>query len=303
MMNDFLDTVAAIVIQTEFRRFLAQMLALKRRWAIQTIQKTYRYYSFRKHSALKIQSCFRSWLVRDNLMVDHYCATRIQSCIRGFLIRKWMIKYYNNMEAIFKSTCAVIIQSCFRGYAFRKSIVEEACAHSIQMCWRSYKRRRYYKLYTKIVIRVQSIVRRFLVKQKMKRWNSSALKIQSRWRSYDCFLNYMHSLADILIAQSVARRWLVQKSIHNKLIKENVYISKNVIFSKNKPQCDQIADFSENSNINAIEILKRWRKSKGQIENSPILFVHPRRARISRFERTQGISSIICDDPSLLLPD
>ena len=98
-------SVAAIVIQTEVRRFLAFNHALDRRWAVSIIQYNYRLYkSKQKYSnhlnraATTIQAYYRAWVVRDILLVNHYRAIQIQACIRRYLAQKRVEEYWKMIQ-------------------------------------------------------------------------------------------------------------------------------------------------------------------------------------------------------------
>lgn len=302
--NEFLRIVAAIVIQTEVRRYLSQLKAMTRMWAVYTIQRNYCIYKRKQNqiryivetSAIKIQACFRAWIIRDNLIVDHYCATRIQRQVRVFLARR---RLYYFLENVHKHRSAIQIQACFRGYWFRKSTIENLCAMSIQACWRGYHARYWWEMNKIAALIIQTWTRGFLVQKQFHRMKVAAIKIQSCWKSYDCAMNFMHSMADILIVQSIIRRWLAKRKVLDMLQSElsNETYRKFYSIHHRKVIDDCISVHSEQSSLPAKEILKRWRKAKGKSvpkERSPSK-MHPRRARLMRIERIQYLSSLTED--------
>ena len=81
-------SVASIIIQTFYKRYIAR-----------------KKYSLYKKSIITLQSHARGWIVRDNLYIDIYCATQIQRVVRGFLDR---VRYNYIMY------CVLLIQSFVR---------------------------------------------------------------------------------------------------------------------------------------------------------------------------------------------
>jgi hypothetical protein len=125
--EEFIRTVAAIVIQTFFRRHLAYRLTLERYSAVITIQRFFRFLiDQRKPSneesiillydvaATQIQAAWRGWWVRDCVEVDKYCATVIQRNVRIFL-------YKCRQEYL----SAIQIQKTWRGHHWRKILLKQ----------------------------------------------------------------------------------------------------------------------------------------------------------------------------------
>lgn len=140
-------------------------------------------------AAVKIQSAFRGWWLRDSLSVDHYCATLIQRIFRGFLNRT---NYHFDLYRV------IVVQSIWR-----RNIVREAAVEHLAR-----------------VIAIQAVYRGFAVRKSIDdAWGLArkevwaATKIQARWRGYDAQMNYLHTLADILVVQSMARVWITQQLI------------------------------------------------------------------------------------------
>lgn len=227
--NTLIYTVASIVIQTNVRRFLAFNEALDRRWAIVVIQRYLRKYQRGQKSnfivnkaATKIQACYRSWVVRDFLFVDHFCAIQIQSYVRMFLVKLHLGKTLDEPSEYSRLPNVVTIQAHYRGYALRKKIIEHSSAIFIQTSWRCYITNFNFELKKIGAILIQAYTRRFLVRRQLSYINASAIKIQSMWRTHICVLNYMFDLADILILQSLVRRWLAKRKV-SKYLKKRYY--------------------------------------------------------------------------------
>jgi hypothetical protein len=171
--HDFMKVVAAIVIQTFFRRHLAYKSTCRRYRAVLLIQQYCHQYLRKKRdesmelrhcrhrlydvAAMQIQAAWRGFWVRDCILVDNYCATLIQKLYRGYLAR-WCYGY---------DLCRITI--------------------------------------------AQSVVRRFLVQSSIRKDRAATL-IQARWRGYIGVKHFICQLADILIVQSVCRRWLVNQA-------------------------------------------------------------------------------------------
>ena len=124
--DSFMRTVAAIVIQTFFRRHLAYRLTLERYSAVITIQRFFTsiingridagkqkedksIFLIYDLAASQIQAVWRGWWVRDCLNVDNYCASVIQRNTRAFLIKCRR-----------KKAAAILIQKQWRGFSIKK---------------------------------------------------------------------------------------------------------------------------------------------------------------------------------------
>lgn len=228
----FIETVAAIVIQTSVRRFLAS-LAVQRRLRHHRVQgsgetvdseispityessyatatrdapATETMAQKRHHfdsAAAKIQAAFRGYWVRDCLDVDHYCARAIQATYRGCIQRQ---EYLNDLRRI------VLVQSWWRRNIAREAVAHLlACAIIIQAAARGRIFRRKYK--------------RFL-RKKAKLHNQAATLIQAairgfqiRWR-YKSFLQMQSLHRAAVLIQAVVRgfriRWRYERYLEKK---------------------------------------------------------------------------------------
>lgn len=210
---NFIEAVAAVVIQTKVRQYLAATLVKKLRWrygkrmvpSSRTSQMSNNSISGNRHvghrhidspvdfltlAAVRIQAAFRGWWVRDCIAVDHYCATMIQKAYRGFLYRT---RYLHLMYSI------VTVQSLWR---------------------RQLARRKVHK-------------RKFeLVHYHM--YDHAATVIQSKWRGFVCEMEYLRDYESILVVQSVSRGWIARRLISSWLRSHDSHKSrmKNYLIKK-----------------------------------------------------------------------
>jgi Myosin heavy chain len=226
--EDFLKIVAAIVIQTFFRRHLAYKLAWKRYSAALTIQrflgrmlerKKYREavmkrttFHFYDLAATQIQAAWRGWWVRDCLNVETYCACMIQKAFRCYLAQR---QYMYDLQRI---------------------------------------------------IVVQSVMRRFLTTVAIGKQTKAATTIQTVWRKSAAKHKYINTLVDILIVQSVCRRFLVLKRIAS-MNKKNAMPQRQtqkwlggIISSKDyHPRRPSVQEIDvELNQMNANELILKW---------------------------------------------
>lgn len=216
----FIETVAAIVLQTAARRFLAIRRSESLRHArsltiakgVETtapavpstpsseveeesrldvsVQSEQDEFATKMYelAAVQIQSTFRGFWVRDCLDVDHYCATSIQTAYRERSCRK---KYLHDLARI------IMVQSWWR-----RNIARDLAANTlayvifIQAVFRGFRVRRRFKSYRAKKLRVMKI---------------AATIIQAKWRSFAAESHFIRILVDILIVQTMVRRWLARK--------------------------------------------------------------------------------------------
>lgn len=256
----FIDAVAAVVIQTTVRRYLALRVAKDRLGAIRSIQSFVRRHAKKRKkrqfrnaalrmydmAAIQIQTIFRGWWVRDCLSVDHYCATIIQKLVRGYLGR---LNYQFDMYRV------TIVQTIYRrNRAMDESAGRLAMVIVIQSIYRGYLARK-------------AVGHLLAERRERASTNGAATVIQSRWRSFDVQMNFMHTLADILIVQSVARRWLTMKLVVPYMQAEQLGGTECVVmdeYSRERFEREQMNRFramstTENDNVGIDELLKAWK--------------------------------------------
>ncbi|KAG7364615.1 IQ calmodulin-binding motif-containing protein [Nitzschia inconspicua] len=199
---DFIEAVAAVVIQTKVRQLLARIKVEEARQQQQLYNQESRYENseampyaqqnrspviiqkartatkqkqlprkdaaldFYTLAAIRIQAIFRGWWVRDCLAVDNYCATMIQKIYRGWLAVD---------ASITKLYSIVRIQSFLRGCLVRKRLGSSSSERQV--------------------------------------YNIAATMIQAQWRSFSCEMKFLRTYEDILLIQSVARGWITRRLI------------------------------------------------------------------------------------------
>jgi hypothetical protein len=294
---EFIEAVAAIVIQTMVRRRLAIFQAYDRYNAVRTIQWNARiwltkprvseknFFSMEHEmynlAAIQIQSRFRGWWARDCLGVDHYCASMIQSVVRCYLQK---INYHYDIYRI------VVCQSVIRrNRAILESRLRLESILTIQAWFRGYTTRQWLN-----DVLSGGRHERFVE-------SAAAIVIQCTWRSYDAQMNYIHSLADILLVQSIIRRFIANRRMAPLLQSSRLKGIQCQLVNKYSPKREvremqvaqkEIDDGTKSSNNNMSDVLKAWkdRETKNnnvmrkdqeghEVPQSP---THPRRLRLSQ---------------------
>lgn len=177
---------AAVPIQCQIRRYLAQQTAVDRLWAILELQSYFRrwkceaYLLAHIHLATKIQAVFRGWQERDMRATEHYCATQIQKISRSYLVS---INAYDRLYRV------ILVQASARAFIERER----------------------YRLVREKIIQIQTCYRGFRARLEVATWHVAATLIQSTGRAYLARLQYQFVLVDIIITQSVVRRWLAMQ--------------------------------------------------------------------------------------------
>ncbi|KAM5588662.1 hypothetical protein ABKV19_006897 [Rosa sericea] len=140
------------------------------------IQLAWNYYVclHNKHlAAIKIQSHFRSWLLRRRFHIQRQATIKIQSVLR--MSRCW--KAYQQYKIA--TVSATIIQSYVRGWAARREADQRRhLIVTIQRYCRGWLRRRYFLCQRIAVVKIQSAIRCLLYRQAFQRHRQAAVEIQ-----------------------------------------------------------------------------------------------------------------------------
>jgi hypothetical protein len=249
----FIHAVAAVVIQTAVRRFLAEIRAMERLYAVQVIQSTIcRWMARRMDPNINHHRVVRKGVSRMPSPIPsspipkkhavfqdeyqpffHQEATKIQRCFRGWWAREALeVDHFaaEQIQRVFRGWwarealevdryCAVEIQRLVRGYLSRMSYIYDLYCIIVSQS----VARRYLAFYTSAirlanVLYIQAIWRGYRVRSDLMRYveqgqEVAATMIQAQYRRYDAQMNFINKLADILIVQSVARRWLALRKM------------------------------------------------------------------------------------------
>ena len=206
-MRDFLlrrnivKAGAAICIQKNGRRFLAQ-----------------EYYARAVASSILIQTCYRKFASRLVLLEKYVGVVMIQAAWRG---------------AIAKSRCAkklaaiVLIQrSLRRNLAIQTFNMARQSASKISATYRCYKQRQIYQAYVTAIVVLQAFGRRCLIRRRYVSASDGVVKFQACVRGRRTYLQYMDALADVILAQSHIRCF-IQIRRHRSIVAASTTISKN----------------------------------------------------------------------------
>lgn len=196
---NFMHSVAAVVIQTAVRRFLAEVAAVERLYAVQVIQTVICSWMARKtnpHFTTKHgycddrydpvipynNSCNEPQQSRRVMFEDeytqsyHFAATELQRCYRG-----WHAREYIQVDQYAAST----IQRAFRGWWAREALeVDRYCAVEIQRVIRGYLCRMSYIYDLYCIIVAQSVARRYIAFYTSAVRLANVLYIQAIYRGY-----------------------------------------------------------------------------------------------------------------------
>ena len=199
-----------------------------------TIQKKWRSYKARsdftllQRSALLIQSLYRGDFVRREMQALVFFATLIQKQWRCYCV---MVQYQVSLvdiiivQSVFRRRTAALevvrkvialrcIQSAARFFLTSRRTVEkqryfDACV-AIQSFWKAVKASSSYGQTRSAVIRLQPVVRRYLVRCKKKRRLEAIVRIQANWRRFCAVADFHLVLGNIIRIQCTLRRYLVQ---------------------------------------------------------------------------------------------
>ena len=195
----FVHAVAAVVIQTAVRRFLAELVAEERRYAVQVIQSVVFIWMDRRfsqqepsyhteyaapmshsapvsHTRSHQQRTKRVMFEDEYEDVSNFAATEIQRCFRGWLAR-------DTLEV--DDFAATTIQRVYRGWWTRETMeVDKFCATEIQRIARGHLCRMNYIYDLYCITVAQSVCRRFLAFNKSAIRLANVLYIQAIYRGY-----------------------------------------------------------------------------------------------------------------------
>ena len=229
----FIETVAAIVIQTAVRQFLAVLYLDSLRQTQDSLDVAQRVLfieescieesmnaSSRATSSVEHETHDYSYetLIDDDLdraAQDMYelAAIQIQSVYRGFWVRDCLdVDHY----------CATVLQRMYRGLRCRKEYARDMWRIVLVQSWcrRNIARENAANVLAYAIV-IQSAVRAYVVRKRYSLYrekkllvkHAAATSIQSRWRSFVCEAHFIRSLVDVLIVQTVVRKWIARQRV------------------------------------------------------------------------------------------
>ena len=224
----------AIVIQSAYRRWIAQRVAKERSRAVLCVQQAARAAIARQRcdtlatlkrameraqqcACVQIQAAYRGYLVRLEYQHLNHCALLIQRVFRGHVAR---IDYYLDVLDI------ILVQSTVRRWLSKKiALCRRDCILRLQCFARSSLAR--IKLSNLVTAKqradleqqsaatIQRVFRGFVARQLALK-ESSARKIQKTWRCYTIHVEYMLSILAAIDIQASARRYISMVAFEHK---------------------------------------------------------------------------------------
>ena len=233
---------AAVKIQAEARRYLAQKEAVDRMWALLEIQSYCRRWRAEcsmiasKTAASDIQRIYRGSRCRMLYVEKQSAAIEIQRMIRGYLSAVFVYEQVyqiillqarargNGVRHMLThlNTEATRIQSAYRSFlarSYKQTTI--ASVTMIQALWRAYQIRTCYQFVVVDLIIAQSAVRRWIARcrvqeRRLQLQSRAAKTIQARWRGFQAYTDYIFTLVDVLIVQRTARKWFANQRAKRK---------------------------------------------------------------------------------------
>lgn len=196
-------------------------------------------------SATKIQSAWRRYYVQLNYQFDIVDIIIVQSIVR----RKAAIAKAKRMREQRIYDAATTIQKNWRSYDctmnYLHTVADVLVVQSVVRRWIASRYVSDYrdKLYFKMALRIQLLIRSWLARTKVKK-QRAARDIQKAWRGFWTYTDYVFTLADIIIVQKTVRAHQARKRVA-------------VMFKERKEKTENDA---------ATVIQKSWRRYSAQME-------------------------------------
>ncbi|XP_013789036.1 abnormal spindle-like microcephaly-associated protein homolog [Limulus polyphemus] len=239
--NKLQEHKASIIIQSYMKMFVARHKFLEIRAACVTLQKyvrgmrkreeflqmyravifiqqkfkaklsgraEYRKYHLLRNASIRVQACWRGYLVRKTLGRNRQAATKLQAAYRTYRARKQFLQL-KKATILLQQRWKAKLQCRLHHQRFlqvRQSVV------IIQSAYRGYVARRITKTVTSARI-IQSVVRCVMVRKKFLLMRSSAVKLQSWYRMVLTRGKYQKKLRAIYQIQKYFRSWLLAKEV------------------------------------------------------------------------------------------
>jgi len=242
----------AILIQSAIRKYRAQLVSDDRRKVVLCLQKAARCWLARKRlrtlaaqkiakewcelkSATRIQSFYRGWLIRREILHLNYCALSIQRIFRGHIkridcylemldillvqstARRWLANQFvlRRQEAILRLQCWARV--CLARAERSSMVLKHLSATKIQKTWRCYTVHVEYMLYILAAIDIQACVRRFLAAAAYETKFTTIIRIQAFARFALHKMRAEREKQCIVSLQSVVRMFLCCRAFHRQM--------------------------------------------------------------------------------------
>lgn len=232
---------AAVPIQAQMRRFLAQREAVDRMWALIEIQSYMRRWRAEAHmiacvhAVVFLQKLIRGVQTRDTMEKERFAAVQLQRVVRGYLASVWAYdtvysviliqaqarRYAVRRRLALETVASIEIQRLYNGYKNRRDFLKKKdAALCIQSGWRMMSAHQAFQFVIVDIIIVQSIARSYLARRELHQRkelmvNRAATKIQTSWRSFKTYTDYIFIVVDIVLVQKTCRRWLAKRHMNN----------------------------------------------------------------------------------------
>eukprot|EP00977_Amphora_coffeiformis_P028054 scaffold34685_cov183-Amphora_coffeaeformis.AAC.34 len=232
---------AAVPIQAQMRRFLAQREAVDRMWALIEIQSYMRRWRAEAHmlacvsAVVLLQSLFRGFQIRVAMKKEKCAAIQVQRVVRGYLASVWAYdtvysviliqaqarRYAVRHRLALETVAAMEIQRIYKGYKIRRDFSKKKdAAVRLQAGWRMISAHQAFQFVVVDIIIAQSVVRAFLARRELHRRkdllvNHAATKIQTSWRSFKGYTDYIFTVVDVVLVQKTCRCWLAKRRAVN----------------------------------------------------------------------------------------
>lgn len=179
---DNLQSTAVLTIQNFWKDYIISKTMCSQHIAAAKIQSHYRSWLVRKSFVCKrqairaIQNSWKDYTIKKSNRIQHVAATKIQNHYRGWLMRK---KFALKKQAI------RTIQNSWKDYIINKSIQSQhVSATKIQSHYRSRLMRKSYACKKQAIRAIQNSWKGYMVNKSIRSQHVAATKIQSQYRGW-----------------------------------------------------------------------------------------------------------------------
>lgn len=179
-----------------------------------------------RNSIIIVQTGTRGWLCRNPYLTRRLCAISIQAVIRGRMQRHTCTKIRGGINLI-QAVCrrricrrkyllllksVAMVKTTWRDFRKRQHLMRLLMVTRIQTYWKaSFQRRNFLRL-RRATIALQSLVRKYLVRQMMLWWQAAAKRIQSEYSKRKCYLPQYRRRTSAIIVQRNVRALICRRN-------------------------------------------------------------------------------------------